>query len=192
MNGSRTDRAQSGLDRLMLFVIAVVILLVVAPLVLGAVGIDVGGQPTGGPAAGSHDLLVLEARGTAVDDGSIGAVRLVVTASPGREPVDLGGQLAVWTADRSYYLSPTEADGFDGTYRASVIDGEGQVLERESDRGVLVFDLGPTDDVDGVPEFGSRLAAGETATVTIVTPRGETLRRQLTVPDRVSGESVPL
>lgn len=195
MHPSTTDRGQSGLDRLLVFVVAVVGLLVVAPFALSAAGIDVGPRPGGGSeAVGDHDLIVLEARGTAVDagDGSIGAVRLIVTPSPGREPVDLGDGLAIWVADRSYYLGPsTDADGFDGAYRASVVDGEGQVLEEPTDRGELVFDLGG-DDVAGVPEFGSRLRPGETVSVTLVTPRGETLTRELEVPESVSGDEVPL
>lgn len=194
MHATSTDRGQSGLDRLLVFVVGVVALLVVAPHVLGLVGIDVGQGPAAGPTAGDeHDLLVLEARGTAVDGGSVGAVRLVVTPAPNREPVDLGDGMAIWVADRSYYLVPDGADAdLEGTYRAAVIDGEGQLLERATDRGELVFDLGTTDDVPGIPEFGSRLEAGETVSVTLVTPDGETLTRKLTVPETVSGETVPL
>lgn len=194
MHPSTTDRGQSGLDRLLVFVVAVVGLLVVAPHALGFAGIDVGPRPGGGSdAVGDHDLIVLEARGTAVDagDGSIGAVRLIVTPSPGREPVDLGDGLAIWVADRSYYLSPSGDDGFDGAYRARVIDGEGRVLEGATDRGELVFDLGG-DDVAGVPEFGSRLRPGETVSVILVTPHGETLTRELEVPETASGDEVPL
>lgn len=193
--GERAGRAQSGLDRLLLFVLAVVILVLVSPHVLGFVGVDVGAEPAAPPAAGAdHDLLVLEARGTAIEDGTIGAVRLVVTPSPDRVPVDLGEQMAIWAADRSYYLSPgsTSGERFDGAYRAGVIDGGGQVLDGPTARGELVFDLGETDDVSGVPEFGSRLAPGETVAVTVVTPHGETLTRRLTVPDNVGGESVAL
>lgn len=193
--GGRADRAQSGLDRLLLFVLAVVVLVFVAPHVLGFAGIDVGAEPAAPPTAGAdHDLLVLEASGTAIEDGTIGAVRLVVTPSPDREPVDLGEQMVIWAADRSYYLSPGSGsgEGFDGAYRASVIDGTGQVLDSRTDRGELVFDLGETDDVSGIPEFGSRLGPGETIAVTVVTPHGETRTRRLTVPDSVGGDSVTL
>lgn len=187
---SRPDRGQSGLDRLLLFVLAVVALLLVAPHVLGALGIDVDGRPAAPPGEADHDMVVLEARGTAVEGGSIGAVRLVVTPAPGREPVDLGEQIAIWVADRSTYLSPN--GDLEGAYRAAVIGGEGQVLESATARGELVFDLGETDDVAGVPEFGSRLEPGDAVAVTIVTPRGETLTRRLEVPATVSGETVPL
>jgi len=193
--GDRAGRAQSGLDRLLLFVLAVVILVLVSPHVLGLAGVDVGAEPAAPPAADAdHDLLVLEARGTAIQDGTIGAVRLVVTPSPDRVPVDLGAQMAIWAGDRSYYLGPGSGsgEGFDGGYRAGVIDGPGQVLDSRTARGELVFDLGETDDVSGVPEFGSRLEPGETVAVTIVTPHGETRTRRLTVPDAVGGDSVAL
>lgn len=196
MHAPRTDRGQSGLDRLLVFVLAVVVLLVVTPHVLGLVGVDVGPGPGGPPSADeAHDLVILEARGTAVDAGAgtVGAVRLVVTPAANRAPVDLGEGLAIWVADRSYYLGPDGANaGLEGTYRASVIDGDGRTLETAEARGELLFDLGDTDDVADVPEFGSRLRAGETVSVTLVTPGGETLTRRLTVPEQVSGDSVPL
>lgn len=196
MHPPTTERGQSGLDRLLVFVIAVVVILVVTPHVLGLLGVDVGPGSTGPPAAGGdHDLVILEARGTAVDAsaGTVGAVRLVVTPAPNREPVDLGEGMAIWVADRSYYLGPDGADaGLEGTYRASAIDGDGQTLDTPEARGELLFDLGNTDDVPNVPEFGSRLRPGETVAVTLVTPEGQTLTRQLTVPEQVSGDSVPL
>lgn len=196
MHGSQTDRAQSGLDRLLLFVLVVVAVLLVAPHALGFVGIDVTSTPRGPPTgAAAHDLVVLEARGIAVDEaeGSIGAVRLVVTPAANREPVDLGDQLVIWVDDRTAYLHPNDpGDGFDGTYRASLVDGEGTVLADATDRAELVFDLGDTDDVDGVDEFGRRLRAGDTVSLTIVTPHGETLTRELTVPETVAGDAVAL
>lgn len=193
--GERAGRAQSGLDRLLLFVLAVVALVLVAPHVLGLAGIDVGSESVAPPTAeAEHDLIVLEARGTAIDGSSIGAVRLVVTPSPNRQPVDLGEEVAMWVGDRSYYLSPGESvgEGFDGAYRARAINGGGTRIEGATDRGELVFDLGETDDVSGVPEFGSRLEPGDTVAVTIVTPHGETLTKELEVPASVSGERVAL
>lgn len=192
--GSTTDRAQSGLDRLLLFVLAVVAVLVVAPHALGLAGIDVGPRPTvEETTTADHDVVVLEARGTALEGDTVGAVRLVVTPAPGREPVDLQEHLAVWTADRTRYLSAGggEKTDLDGAYRAAAIDGEGAVLRSATARGELVFDLGD-DDVAAVPEFGRELEAGQTVAVTIVTPRGETSTRRLVVPDRLSGETVPL
>lgn len=196
MDAQRTDRGQSGLDRLLVFVIAVVVLLVVTPHVLGFLGVDVGSTSTGAPAGdGNHDLVILEARGTAIDEGAgtVGAVRLVVTPAANRAPVDLTEGMAIWVADRSYYLEPDGGEtDLEGSFRASVIDGPGQTLETRDARGELVFDLGGSDDVADGPEFGSALQAGETVSVTLVTPAGETLTRDLRVPESVSGNSVPL
>lgn len=191
-----TDRGQSGLDRLLVFVLAVVVVLVVAPHVLGFLGVNVGPASPSAPAASAdHDLMVLQAQGTAIDaaDGSIGAVRLVVAPAPNRAPVDLGEGMAIWVGEGTYYLGPEGANGdLEGRYRASVIDGGGRTLETGTARGELVFDLGATDDVPDVPEFGERLAPGDVVSVTLVTPQGETLTRRLEVPEAVSGDTVPL
>lgn len=181
-------RGQSGLDRLLLFVVLAIALVIIAPHVLGLAGIDVSGDGSGPTAPPDHDLAILAARGEAVDasEPSVGAVRLVVSPEPGREPVDLRAGTAIWIGEETFDLVPVGSGGddADGRYGVAAVDGESAVLERPTDRGTLRFDLG-TDDVPDVPEFGDRLAAGETATVVLVTPRGETVSRQLTVPSDV-------
>lgn len=182
------ERSQSGLDRLLLFVVAVVALVFLVPHVLGFVGVDVRG-PSGGVAPpGDHDVTILAARGEAIDGqpSSIGAVRLTVVPNHGRAPVNLRDVTALWVGDDVYHLAPdgTDAGGVDGTFAVSSADGGGTVLTDPSDRGVLRFDLG-TDDVDGATEVGRRLETGETATVTLVTQRGEHLTRELTVPGEI-------
>lgn len=188
MSGRPTDRSQSGLDRLLLFVVAVVALVFLAPYALGLLGVDVRGGGGGSPTPSDHDLTILAARGEAIADdrSSVGAVRLVVVPNHGRTPVDLGDGTAIWVDDRSHHLGPagTSPDAVDGAYRVAAADGSTPVLETTTERGVVVFDLG-TDDVDGVGEFGDRLRAGETASVTLVTPDGETLTRELAVPDPI-------
>lgn len=190
MSGPSIDRGQQGLDRLLLFVVLAIGVVFVAPHVLGVVGIDVqGGGSPAAETATEHDLTVLAARGEAVagDGSSVGAVRLVVSPAPGRAPVDLQDGTVIWIGGESLDLVPrgTDADGADGQYGATVVDGDGTVLESDTDRGVLRFDLG-SDDVADVPEFGDRLQAGDTATVVLVTPQGETLTRELTVPADVA------
>lgn len=190
------SRGQSGLDRLLLFVVAVLALLFVAPHALDLAGVDIqegGGSGSAVPASDA-DLTVLAARGEAADGSSVGVVRLVVSPNPGRTPVDLSAGMAVWAGDRSYYLAPAGSggDGFDGTYDVGAVGGGSPVLDEPTDRGVVRFDLG-TDDVGGAEEFGSRLAAGETATVTLVTQRGDAISREIRVPDSPSpGGDVPL
>lgn len=192
MTGPSRDRSQSGLDRLLLFVVLVVVLVVVAPYVLGFVGVDVReDEVPDGVAAPDHDVSILAVRGEAIDTdrSSVGAVRLVVSPSPGREPVDLREGTAIWIGDRTYDLAPAgaTAEEADGQYQVEAADGGSPVLESPTDRGVLRFDLG-TDDVAEAEEFGDRLATGETATVVLVTPRGETLTRRVTVPERIPAD----
>lgn len=194
MTASPAVRGQTGLDRLLVFLLAVVVLVLVVPHALQAAGIDVreGDRPETVPAT-DHDLAILAARGEAVgDDGSVGAVRLVVAPNPGRAPVDLDRGSVLWIGDRTVDLAPAGADraGVDGAYLADGADGP--LLETATERGVLRFDLG-TDDLAGVGEFGSRLAPGESVDVTLVTEDGETLTRRLTVPDDRSADgTVPL
>lgn len=190
------DRSQTGLDRLLLFVVAVVALVFLVPHVLGFVGVDVRG-PSGGVAPPSdHDVTVLAARGEAIDGqrSSIGTVRLTVVPNHGRTPVNLRDVTALWVGDDVYHLAPdgTDTGGVDGTVAVSSTDG-GTVLADPSDRGVLRFDLG-SDDVDGATEVGRRLETSETATVTLVTERGEHLTRELTVPGEIppGQDEVPL
>lgn len=190
-------RAQSGIDRLLIFVVAVLALLFVAPHVLGFAGIDIQERAGGPPEPNSEsDLTILSARGDAVaiDGSSIGVVRLVVSPNPGRTPVDLSEGMAMFVGGESYYLAPAGGggEGFDGTYAVERAGGGSPVLDEATQRGVIEFDLG-SDDVDEADEFGERLAAGETATVTLVTARGEAITRELRVPERLDGtDDVPL
>ena len=93
------ERAQSGLDRLALFLLAVLLILLVTPTLLWFAGVDVRGS-TGedGDGDGNQPVLtVLGVEGVAVDDDreSIGAVRVTVTNSGGGEldPRDLSATL---------------------------------------------------------------------------------------------------
>lgn len=191
----RTDRrGQSGLDRLALFVVSLVAILLVAPTALGFAGVDVREpRSTDGPVA--VELTVLGAEGTAVDANrtSVGAVRLVLTNTGGKD-VDMAGFTATWVGNGTYALVPARAEtGADGTFAIGRVGDEtGTVLSEPGDRGVLTFDLG-TDDVDGAGEFGGRLRPGETATVTVVARDGTTVTEEVTVPDPLpAGGSVGL
>ncbi len=187
MTDSSRDRGQSGLDRLLVFVLLAIGVVFVAPYILGFAGVDVHGDSAPATAAADHDLQILAARGEAVagDGSSVGAVRLVVSPAPGRAPVDLRDGTAIWIGEETVDLVPVGSDsGADGQYGVAAAEGGQPVLETASARGILRFDLG-TDDVADVPEIGSRLGTGETATVVLVTPHGETSTRRLTVPEDV-------
>ncbi len=202
MNRPSSARSQSGLDRLLLFLLAVVAIVLVAPYALGFAGIDVRApntDSTGGPGFDAdHELYVLGVRGADFDGdrSSVGSVRVIVSPAAGREPVDLTQMSAIWVDDRAYDLAPAAAprEGADGTYllRDAESGDSVRVLETSTDRATLVFDVG-SDDVPGADEFGERLQAGETVTLTIVTANGEQLSRKITVPDQIpDGETVAL
>lgn len=181
-------RGQSGLDRLLLFVFVVLALVFLAPIALELAGVDVRSGAGAQSAPSDHDLTVLAARGEAVasDGSSVGVVRLLVVPNHDRAPVDLGESTAIWVDGGERHLGPAggSAGDLDGTYAAAARDSGAPVLQTPTDVGVLRFDIG-SDDLPDVPEFGRRLEAGETASVTLVTPRGETLTRTLSVPAEI-------
>ena len=192
--------AQSGIDRLMLFVLAVLVVVFATPFVLGAAGIDVRAPPAGGTAgtASPPALVVLETSGTAVDvsDPSVGVVRMVVTTS-GDQPLDLSDATISWSdGGGAYTLVHTSGAGqaADGQFSASLVRANrtGTTLSQWSDRGVLRFDLG-SDNIGGIDEFGTRLQPGETVTVRLTTAAGQTTTTNLTVPGQISsGGTIPL
>lgn len=191
----QTGRGQSGLDRLALFVLAVFIVVLVTPTILQFAGVDVRGSESA-DAAGSPRLTVLGAEGAAIDGDrtSVGEVRVVVANTGGGEvdPADLS---VTWIGGGSYDLAAAGADReADGTFTVSPVDGsrDDAVLREHGDRAVLTLDLG-SDDVDGAAEFGSRLGAGETATVSLTSPDGAAATTGLFAPDPLpAGGSIAL
>lgn len=206
MTGAFGERGQSGLDRLAVFVVAIVIFVLVTPFILGFVGIDVNEQTDPSPEADGprEPLLVLGVRGDAIADSSgepsenrsasaiaanrtIGSIDIILSATERGTPLDLTNSTVVWVGDEVYHLRPkgevSAAD--DGQYDIEV-DGAGSppiVLEETTKRATLRFDLG-SDDVDGISEFGSRLHTGESVTISIATDSG-TVTREFTVPSRL-------
>ena len=91
------ERAQSGLDRLALFLLAVLLILLVTPTLLWFAGVDVRGSAGEDRNRDQPVLIVLGVEGVAVDDDreSIGAVRVTVTNSGGGDldPRDLSATL---------------------------------------------------------------------------------------------------
>lgn len=179
------DRSQSGLDRLLVFVVAVVVVVFLVPHLLGLVGIDVRGPADPGTPS-DHDLTVLAVQGEAIDDGSVGQLRVVVAPAHDRAPVDLREGSVIVGTSAVYSLAPagTDTTDADGTYTAAAIDGGGSVLESPTDRGVIRIDLG-TNNVADAAEVGERLGPGQGATITLVSPRGERLTRHVVVPESV-------
>jgi archaellin len=180
-------RGQSGLDRLVLFVLAVVVVLAVAPVVLGFVGVDVRGSDAGTDSGTPARLTVLGAAGSSTgENGTVDTVRIVVSNTGGGR-VDPASLTATWVGEDTYSLVAAGAGSdADGTFTVEPLDPDRETaaLDGHTDRAVLIFDLG-SDDVAGATEFGSRLGPGETATVSLTASGGSTARADLAVPDPV-------
>jgi archaellin len=187
-------RAQSGMDRLALFVLVVLVIVAATPFVLNFVGIDVRAPPD--VAVDEEDelpkLVVLSAEGTSIMEGdqSVGAVEMVVTRSPNDQPLDLSAVTVSWSNGGAYTLAHVDGagQGADGEFAASLVRAgrTGHSLTETGDRALLTFDLG-TDDVGGIREFGSRLRPGESVTVRFETADGRVTTTNLTVPDPLPG-----
>lgn len=187
-------RGQSGLDRLVLFVLGVLVFLVVTSIALNAVDPEFQSVPLvdGGDKAPPGELVVLSTAGEAVDENrsSIGAVEVVVTATGG--PINLSGLTVTWLDGDPQHLVPASgsAGDADGVFRLER-DGTGIVLETD-ERAVLTFDPG-TDDVDGLAEFGRRPAAGHNVTLVVGGAGEGRVDLRLRVPEQLpAGGSVSL
>lgn len=192
-------RAQSGLDRLILFVVFLVVIVAVLPFVFGLGGIDVRGTNAGGsgPAAGEpaadDGVVVLGATGETGGFGedTVGVVRVVVTKNGSGPAIDTSTMTATWVGQSGSYALTTAGSGGsgDGEFGVNVTgpsDSE-TMLNQSGDRAILTFDLG-TDDAGNVEEFGHRLEAGETVTLTLAADSGATTRVTLTVPGSLGGK----
>ncbi len=179
-----TDRAQSGLDRLALFLLALFLVLLVTPTVLGFAGVDV--RESGESAdEEAPTLTVLGIEGVAVDGDreSVGAVRVTVT-NAGGGAIDPREMTATLVGNGTYELVAAGEDGTaDGSFAVESTDEDDDpVLRGHTERAVLVVDLG-TDDVADTREVGERLGAGDSATLTFVTSDGASVRLVLSPPE---------
>ncbi len=186
----RADRAQSGLDRLGLFLLAVLLFLLVTPTVLGFAGVEVRESDDETDQEGAPVLTVLGVEGVAVDEDreSIGAVRVTVTNAGGGaiDPRELSATL-VHDGTHDLVGPGTDATA-DGTLAVDATDGDGgPLLQSHTDRAVIVVDLG-TDDAGDAQAVGERLRAGESATLTFVTGDGASVKLVLSPPGTLPAE----
>ncbi len=185
-----TGRAQTGLERLGAFLLAIFLVLLVTPTVLGFAGVDVR-APGEADSEEPPRLTVLGIEGFAIDEdrSSIGAVRVVVTNTGGGE-IDPRALSVTWVDNGTHDLVAARSDASaDGTFvvRAGTESREETVLRERTDRAVLEFDIG-SDDLDGADEVGDRLDGGESATLTVVTADGESTRLVLSPSQTLPGE----
>lgn len=196
-------RGQSGLDRLLVFVVAAIVVVAALPTVLGFAGIDVRPAPENTtsetpstPTPEPASLVVLNASGIALDEANqtVGAVTLTVTKAGSSASVDVGDVTATWANGGVYTVVAPEseratADATFGVDVQHISNSSGVVLAETGDRATLTFDLG-ADDVDDVPEFGDELDPGDSVDVVLATGAGETTTVSIAVPESLDGKAI--
>lgn len=183
------EDAQVGIGTLVVFLGMVLVASVAAGVLINTAGL-LQGTAAASNADGTDRLLVIGASGEHVDEGAVGAVNLTVTAADG---TDLRDVTMSWVGpDGAYNVLNDAAAGAESNPAFHVTalsdpDGSAPVLNEAEDRMILTIDLGETDDVPGVGEFGSRLRAGDMVKVTIATGDGVTTSTRLAVPRSIDG-----
>lgn len=177
-------RGQADVGRLFAFIVAVVAVLVVAPVVLGLAGVDVRDDSADGNESVATDepgpVVVLGAHGAALDANRTSVGGVDVLLGTGNGSVDLTEMTVRWVGDESYQLVPPGVDVGDGSFALEDVAG-GPVLTNASDRVLVRFDLG-TNDTAGAQRFGERLNPGDSVQLTFTTDDGRTTRVEVTVP----------
>lgn len=192
-------RAQSGLDRLIVFIMFLVVLVAITPLMFELGGVDLRAgtsqdtTPAPTPEPADPGVVVLGATGETggFGDDTVGIVRVVVTRNGTGPAVNAASVTVTWVGpDRSYALSPEGTSGGDAQFAVNVTgpSDSGTLLNQSGDRATLTFDLG-SDDVAGIPEFGPRLESGDTVTLALTTDSGNTARTTLVVPGSLGAAS---
>jgi flagellin FlaB len=195
MTATGSRRARIGIGTLVVFLSMALVASIAAGVLIDATGVLGGGTPgTGsdsGPAA-PDGLLVIGTTGSHVQDGTIGVVNLTVTAGPDAAPIELREATVSWVGpDGAYEIGHPEAPDGGPTYAVTPFgDGSAAVIDGPDDRAILTFDLGETDDVAGIGEFGRGLRAGDAVKVTLVTGDGRTTTTRLAVPRSLEDRTV--
>lgn len=191
MSNTPPPRSQAGIGRLVVFVAMVLVVSIAAGVLVNTAGLQ-GSQSEGtGQESGARvpgGLLVVGQTGSAVQDGSVGRVNLTVTKAAGAGDVDLRATTVTWVGpDGAHNVVSERAAGTSGdaTFRVTALTDPSDsvpVLDDADDRMILTVDLGSTDDVAGLPEFGERLGPGDQVNLALATGGGTTTRTRLAVP----------
>ncbi len=190
-----TTRGQSGLDRLLVFVVVVIVLVAVLPSVLGFAGIEVRPPddpptptptPTATPEPAGIQILNTTSELNRSANQTVGVITVTLTKVGSTAPVDARNLTVTWANGGVYTLRASGSDrqprnGSFGVSVSHIDDGPETVLVRGGDQATLTFDIG-RDNVDGIPEFGSALRPGDSVDIVLTTPDDRTAAVTVTVP----------
>jgi|GEM_PF-6177631 len=171
------DRAQVGVELLVVFIAAVVVAAIAASLLLNtALALQAQAQETGEESLDqlTERVQVVSALGEVGDDGTVETVRLRVRTAPGTDSVDLESASV-----------QTVGDGVAPSPSVEVVgDDDDAVLTEGSDIGyVRIYGDSGLDDGEG-------LSPGDEVTVRLTTAAGATTTHVLRVPGTLAGKSV--
>jgi len=170
------DRAQVGVELLVVFIAAVVVAAIAASLLLNtALALQAQAQETGEESLDqlTERVQVVSAVGEVGDDGTVETVRLRVRTAPGTDSVDLKAASV-----------QTVGDGVDPSPSVEVVGDDDAVLTDGSDIGyVRIYGESGVDESEGLPP-------GDEVTVRLTTAAGATTTHVLRVPDTLAGKSV--
>lgn len=188
MSPDEADRAQVGMWQTVGLLAMVLVAAIAAGVLINTAGLRQAQSSASAANAQATDrLLVIGQTGTAIDDGTVGRVNLTVTAGPATDRIDLRDSTITWVGPASSHSvrSTAAANGGDPAFTVSALtdpDGSAPVLNEPDDRFVLTLDLGDTDDVTGLGEFGAPLRERDMVKLTLVTGGGATTDTRLAVP----------
>lgn len=179
MNAARRreddDRAQVGVELLVVFIATVVVAAIAASLLLNtAIALQAQAEETGEESLDqlTERVQVVSAIGEVGDD-RVETVKLRVQTAPGTDSVDLESASV-----------QTVGDGVDPSPSVEVVGADDAVLTEGSDIGyVRIYGESGLDEGEG-------LSPGDEVTVRITTAAGATTTHVLTVPASLAGKSV--
>jgi len=170
------DRAQVGVELLVVFISAVLVAAIAASLLLNtSLALQAQAEETGEESLDqlTERVQVVSALGEIGDDGTIKTVKLRVRTAPGADSVDLGAASV-----------QTVGDGVEPSPSVEVVGDDDAVLTEGSDIGyVRIYGESGLDEGEG-------LSPGDEVTVRLTTAAGATTTHTLRVPETLAGESV--